>query len=356
MKNTLFAVTTTLALLFTGCDSSDRAESGKRSTAGTEATQPGPDQHGANSGEPVAQGRGEHSQHGEHDEQTGGGGHGDAEAHDTPHGGHVKLSDRQIEAAGIGLAQAGPAEIRTSVPLYGVIAPNAERMREVGARFPGVITAVAKRIGDSVKQGEVLATVESNESLQTYNVTAPLAGVVTARHANPGEQTGDRSLFTVADLSSVWVELSLFPRDLPKVKTGQIVRVRSTDANLSAEGKVVYVAPFGTSANQTLTARVLLDNADRKWAPGLYVNADLTVGTAAVPLAISSTALQTLETRNVVFVQDGQDFAPRPVQLGRSDGESTEVLAGLIAGDTYATKNSFILKAELGKGEAEHEH
>ena len=229
-------------------------------------------------------------------------------------------------------------------------------MREVGARFPGVITAVAKRIGDPVKQGEVLATVESNESLQTYNVTAPLAGVVIARQANPGEQTGDRALFTVADLSTVWVELSLFPRDLPKVKAGQTVRVRSTDANLTADGKIVYVAPFGTSANQTLTARVLLANADRKWAPGLYVNAELTVSTANVPLAISSSALQTLETRNIVFVQDGEDFAPRPVQLGRSDGESTEVLAGLSSGDTYATKNSFILKAELGKGEAEHEH
>jgi cobalt-zinc-cadmium efflux system membrane fusion protein len=337
-----------LALAMTGCDSSGRA---------------GADNHGA-----TVAAHAEGSRRGDaHDadadaEKNGsahGGGideHGATEHGVYAHGGHVKLSDQQIEAANIGLAQAGPAEIRTQVPLYGVIAPNAERVREVGARFPGVIIAVNKRIGDPVKRGEVLATVESNESLQTYNVTAPLAGVVTVRQANPGEQTGDRALFTVADLSTVWVELSLFPRDLPKVKLGQTVRVRSTDANLTASGKIVYVAPFGTSANQTLTARVLLDNADRIWAPGLYVNAELTVDTAAVPLAISSNALQTLATRNVVFVQDGEDFAPRPVQLGRSDGQSTEVLAGLNAGDTYATKNSFILKAELGKDAAGHEH
>ncbi|HEY4352332.1 MAG TPA: efflux RND transporter periplasmic adaptor subunit, partial [Paraburkholderia sp.] len=256
------------------------------------------------------------------------------EAHENAHA-HVKLSARQIEAAGIGLAQAGPAEIRSHLPLYGVIAPNAERMREVGARFPGVIVTVAKRVGDSVKQGDVLATVESNESLQTYDITAPLSGVITARQANPGEQTGDRALFTVADLSTVWVELSLFPRDLPKVKAGQAVRVRSTDANLSADGKIVYVAPFGTSANQTLTARALLGNADRRWAPGLYVNAELIVGTASVPLAIASSALQTLDARNVVFVRGAEGFEPRPVQVGRDDGESTEVLAGLNAGDTY---------------------
>lgn len=269
--------------------------------------------------------------------------------------GHVQLSDGQIKAAGIGLASAGPAEIRESLPLYGVIAPNAERVREVAARFPGVIHTVAKSVGDSVKQGETLATVESNESLQTYKVTAPLAGVVTARNANPGEQTGEKSLFTVADLSSVWVELSLFPRDVQKVRVGQVVHVKGSDANLTAEGKVVYVAPFGSSSNQTLSARVLLDNQQRKWPPGLYVTAEVVLGTTPVPLAISSQALQTIEEQNVVFVKSEAGFEPRPVRLGRSDGESTEVLAGLNAGDPYATRNSFVLKAELGKGEAAHE-
>src|SRR6185369_4714567 len=115
------------------------------------------------------------------------------EEHGSPHEDNVKLTAEQVEAAGIVVAQAGPAEIRSRLPLYGVIAPNAERVREVGARFPGVITTVAKRVGDPVKQGEVLATVESNESLQTYNVWAPLSGVITARQANPGEQTGDRA-------------------------------------------------------------------------------------------------------------------------------------------------------------------
>ena len=341
MKNVLLVTTAAFALVLSGCDRDDRAEPGAaRSAAALSPAHRDSDGHD-DGATPAA---GAHASHGARNslEDTGN------------RGAHIKLSAQQIEAAGIGLAQVGPAEIRSRVPLYGVIAPNAERVREVGARFPGVITAVTKRVGDSVKQGEVLATVESNESLQTYNVTAPLTGVVTARQANPGEQTGDRALFTVADLSTVWVELSLFPRDLPKVKTGQTVRVRSTDANLSADGKIVYVAPFGTSANQTLTARVLLDNADRKWAPGLYVNADLTVGTASVPLAISSSALQTLQTRNVVFVRGDEGFEPRTVQLGRDDGESTEVLAGLNAGDTYATKNSFILKAEIGKGEAAH--
>ena len=234
-----------------------------------------------------------------------------------------------------------------------MIAPNAERVREVAARFPGVIRTVGKKVGDAVRQGESLASIESNESLQTYAVASPLAGVVTTRNANPGEQSGDKSLFTVADLSTVWVELSLFPRDVAKVHVGQSVRVKSADAGLSGDGKVVYVAPFGSASNQTLSARVLLDNTARKWAPGLYVTADVTLAESSVPLAIRAEAVQTVNEDSVVFVQDADGFKPRPVRLGRGDGEITEVLEGLKPGETYATTNSFVLKAELGKGEVE---
>lgn len=270
-------------------------------------------------------------------------------------GEHIALSADQIAAAGLELAEAGAAKIHETLPLYGTIVPNAERTREVAARFPGAVRGVDKRIGDPVKQGETLATVEANESLETYAVTAPLSGVVTARNTNPGEQTGDKPLFTVADLSTVWVELSLFPRDAGKVRVGQRVRVANPDTKQSALGEIIYVVPFGRAESQTLTARVLLDNADRRWAPGLYVTASVLLDESSVPLAIRSEALQTLEGRSVVFVQTDGGFAPKPVELGRSDGEHTAVVAGLDAGARYVTKNSFILKAELGKGEAEHE-
>ncbi len=285
-----------------------------------------------------------------HDEK----GHGE-EGHEEG-GGAIKLSPEQLKAAGIAVAVAEPAGIRESMPLYGVVTPNAERVRQVSARFPGAIRSVSKKVGDAVREGETLAVIESNESLRSYSLTAPLTGVVTERNANPGEQAGEKSLFTVADLSSVWVELSLFPRDVAKVRVGQKVRVKGADIPQPGEGTVVYVAPFGSAANQTLSARVLLDNTDRRWAPGLYVTAEVTLTEATVPLAIRSEALQNLEGKNVVFVLDADGFEPRPVQLGRSDGERTEVLLGLSAGDRYASANSFILKAELGKGSAEHAH
>jgi len=268
----------------------------------------------------------------------------------------IALSPAQIDAAGIEVATVASAVIRESLPLYGVVAPNAVRVRAVAARFPGMIRSVTKNIGDAVRQGEVLATVESNESLQTYAVAAPLDGVVTARNANPGEQAGDAPLFTVADLSTVWVELSLFPRDVAKVHVGQTVRVKSPDTGLSAEGRVIYVAPFGQAANQTLTARVLLDNPAGHWKPGLYVTAEVTLAETQALRSVRTEAVQSLEGRDVVFVLDDDGFEPRRVRIGRSDADYTELLDGLEAGDRYATRNSFVLKAELGKGEAEHGH
>ena len=75
-----------------------------------------------------------------------------------------------------------------------------------------------------------------------------------------------------------------------------------------------------------------------------------------MPLAVKSESLQTLEERTVVFVRNEEGFEARPLELGRVDSEFSEVRAGVAAGESYATKNSFILKAELGKGDAEHGH
>lgn len=267
----------------------------------------------------------------------------------------IKLSPEQIKASEIGIATAGPINIRETLPLYGVITANAERVREVTARFPGVIRSVNRKVGDTARQGESLATVESNESLQTYSIASPLSGVITARNANPGEQTAEKMLFTVADLSTVWVELSLFPRDVAKVRLGQNVLIKSSEAGLQSIGKVVYVAAFGQAANQTLTARVLLDNSERRWAPGLYVSAEVTLSETEVPLAIRSEAVQMLDGQSNVFVQDKEGFVPHAVKLGRRDSETAEVLSGLNAGDVYASTNSFVLKAEHLKAQASDE-
>ncbi|HJY38689.1 MAG TPA: efflux RND transporter periplasmic adaptor subunit, partial [Steroidobacteraceae bacterium] len=246
--------------------------------------------------------------------------------------GRTQIVASAAKEAGVVIETAGPRTIDDVLPLYGVIATNPESVRAVSARYPGAIRTVVKSLGDVVKRGEVLATIESNESLQTYSVTAPIGGVITNRHANPGEVADDDPLFVVTDLSNVTADLSVFARDLARVRLGQRARIRSVDRNVESEGRVVYVSPAGAGANQALIVRVKLDNAERRWTPGVYINAELLVGGKEVPVAVRADALQRFRDWQVVFQNEGDAYQAQPVETGRSDGEWVEISSGLPAG------------------------
>lgn len=269
--------------------------------------------------------------------------------------GRTSIAADVAQTAGIGTAVAGAGTIADELVLYGAIAPDATRLRTVHARFAGVIRTVTRNVGDSVSSGDALATIESNESLQTYTVTAPIAGTVTARHAAPGEQTDADALFEIADFSSVWAELDVFARDRPRLKTGLPVAV-TADTGASAMGSVDYLAPVGNRASQSVTARVVLDNADARWTPSQFVEGRVTIGTAPVELAVPLSALQRFRDFDVVFAQVGETYEVRMLELGRRDSSFVEVLEGLAPGTVYVTDNSYLVKADIEKAGASHDH
>jgi cobalt-zinc-cadmium efflux system membrane fusion protein len=269
--------------------------------------------------------------------------------------GRTTIAAEVARDAGIGTATAGPGSIRDELVLYGAIGPDTTRVRQVHARFPGLIRSVARNVGDTVRSGEALATIESNESLQTYAVTAPIAGTITERHAAPGEQTDAESLFEIADFSSVWAELDVFSRDRPRLREGMPVAI-STDNGLTAEGEIAYLAPVGNRASQSLTARVVLDNADGRWTPGQFVEGRVTIAITPVALAVPLSALQRFRELDVVFAQVGETYEVRMLTLGRRDARFVEVLAGLTPGTTYVIDNSYLIKADIEKAGASHDH
>jgi cobalt-zinc-cadmium efflux system membrane fusion protein len=269
--------------------------------------------------------------------------------------GRTTIASDVARAAGIATATAGPGTISDELLLYGAIAPDATRVRAVHARFPGVIRNVNRNVGDAVRSGETLATIESNESLQTYTVLAPIAGIVTARHAAPGEQTDGDALFEIADFSSVWTELDVFSRDRARLRAGLAVAVTG-DNGAAAAGAVDYLAPVGNRASQSVTARVVLDNADGRWTPGQFVEGRVTIGTAPVANAVPLGALQRFREFDVVFAQVGETYEVRMLTLGRRDARFVEVLGGLEPGTTYVTENSYLIKADVEKAGASHDH
>jgi cobalt-zinc-cadmium efflux system membrane fusion protein len=269
--------------------------------------------------------------------------------------GRTTIAADVARTAGIATATAGPGTIRDELVLYGAIMPDATRVRAVHARFAGVIRSVSRDIGDDVRAGDALATIESNESLQTYAVTAPIAGTITARHAAAGEQTDAEPLFTIADFSSVWADLDVFARDRPRLRTGLPVEIEA-EGGIAAMGTIDYLAPVGERASQSVTARVVLDNGDGHWTPGQFVEGRVTVATTPVALAVPLSALQRFREFDVVFARVGDTYEVRMLTLGRRDAQSVEVLDGLEPGTVFVTDNSYLIKADIEKAGASHDH
>jgi cobalt-zinc-cadmium efflux system membrane fusion protein len=269
--------------------------------------------------------------------------------------GRTRIASEMAASAGVDTAIAGPATLVETVPLYGRIVTDPSRQREVTARHPGIIKEVRKRIGDRALAGETLAIVESNESLQSYNVTAPIGGVIVARNANPGEHSADHVLFTIVDSSSVVAELALFPKDRARVKRGAAVQVRLTDSDKAIAGTIDRV-DVQAGTNQSVLARTLLDNREGELLAGSFVTADVAVAERKVPLAVAITALQPFRDFTVVFEQIGDQYEVRMLELGEQRGDWAEVLSGIEPGARYVTKNSYLIKADIEKSGASHDH
>jgi cobalt-zinc-cadmium efflux system membrane fusion protein len=340
----------------------------------------------------------------------------------------IALSEAQIKAAGVTLAQAGPADISTILTLPGEIRFNDDRTAHVVPKLAGVVVSVHAELGETVKRGQLLAVLASsalseqrsellsaqrrltlasttlererklwqdkisaeqdylqakqalNEAeiavqnakqklsvlgtgaaagaqLNQLELRAPFAGVVMEKHLALGEAIKeDANVFTISDLSTVWADFAVPPQDLNRVRVGEAVIVRASAFEAQASGKISYVGSLLGEQTRTANARVALSNPERAWRPGLFVYVDVQSGLSAAAVTVAAGALQTVDGQPAIFVRNAQGFTVQPVKLGRSDGKLTEILQGLPAGATYAAANSFVLKAELGKGSAEHEH
>ena len=350
--------------------------------------------------------------------------------------GRVELSPEAIQSAGIVVETAGSVQMKTVLELPGEIGLNIDRVVHVVPRLSGVITAVYKNLGDTVKHGEVIAVLESRElaelksayiaflkrlelarstfdrkerlwrekissekdylasrqalaeeeinlqvttqkllalglsqtdlnsipemtgrGLTRYELKAQFEGTVIKKDIAVGEAIKeDADIFAIADLCTVWVEVTIYAKDLNVVKVGQNVTVRSKVLGLEADGVLEYLGPLVGEQTRTARGRVVVQNLEGQWRPGLFATVEVVHEEVSVSVAVPVDAIQTYRDWSVVFVQYGNLFEVRPLELGRKDGRWVEVLHGLLPGERYVARNSFILKAELGKAGATHEH
>lgn len=268
----------------------------------------------------------------------------------------IEITPEMIRLNNIVIEKAAPREFLTQLHVLGKIVPNEERTLFVSPRFPGVVRQVNKKLGDFVVKGETLAVIESNETLQNYDVKSEMSGTVIKRNINVGMSlSGQETIFVVSDLSSVWADFQLYRRDFFKVKKGNPVEVKSMEGGDSQLATIFYLSPYANEGTQTTMARALLSNEKKQWTPGLFVTGEITAEKVEVPVAIREDALQMYENHTVVFKYLDGSFEMVPVEIGKRSGDWVEVVSGLNSGDQYASDNSYILKADFDKEHATHD-
>lgn len=284
--------------------------------------------------------------------------HDDSPDHNSREDEHNEEAATQIKAElaaqqGIGIAEARNGTIERHVKVYGRLELPTDQHVSVQARFPGLIKSVSVKLGQTVAKGQVMAVVESNDSLKDYPLRAPIAGVVQSRQAGVGEITTSTPLFTLVNTQSLWATLKVFSNQRFEVEPGLAVHIVHNGHR--HDGRIESLAPV-SDGKPYILARTTLANPNGDMAPGDLVEGEIDAEVVSVPLVIDNRALQTLGTKQVVFVREGERYSAREVSLGRTDGTRSEVLSGLAVGEHYVVENSYLIKADIEKSGAAHEH
>jgi len=263
----------------------------------------------------------------------------------------VRLSPEDLREFDIGVETAVSGKLTMTAKLPGEITYNADHLAHIAPRFPGMVKEVRKQLGDHVQKGEVLALIESSESLSPYEVISLIEGTVVEKHATVGEVVkDDAEIYQVADLNTVWLNLTVYQKDLSAIRVGQPVTVSVGTGMSDVKGTISYISPTVDEHTRTARARAVLSNRDGALRPGLFVTADVVVSTHNVPVLVPRTALQTIDDQVSVFVKTSEGFQPKSVITGRSNDTNAEIISGLAAGQQYVAKGAFTLKAQLSKG------
>jgi cobalt-zinc-cadmium efflux system membrane fusion protein len=339
----------------------------------------------------------------------------------------IELTPEEIQEIDLRTAVAGSGTIDIHISLAGEIRVNQDRMAHIVPRVEGVVAEVNKKLGDTVKAGEVIAVIESRELadakagylaaveryeiaklsydreeklwkekisseqdyldkrqvlteasiekraaeqklhaigfdesyleklpsepeqlLTRFEIKAPFEGTIIEKHIVLGELVGtDSSVCIVADLSSVWVDLQVYPKDLNYIKTAQQVVISADSEIPDTNGVISYVGPIVGEETRTALARVVLTNESGVFRPGLFINAQAAVSETKAKVVVPKNVIQSLEGRKCVFIKDDHGFEPVFVKIGLTDTTHSEILSGLAAGQEYVTEGAFALKAKI---------
>lgn len=269
--------------------------------------------------------------------------------------GRVRIAPDVAQAMDILTAAAKSQEMVERASVFGRVIPDVNAMQHLSARFDGVVKAIHVSLGQQVSAGTPLLTIESNESLKPYTLHAPNNGEVTAVSINVGEATGNGSVVTILDQRRLVVELKVFPHIRKQLAVGNSVVVHGDGVEDAVLGKVIHIAN-SLNGDQSADVRVAIPAQSSALLQGQFITAEIEVARYTVDLAVKRAGLQSFRDFTVVYAKVGDEYEVRMLELGREAGEWVEVLGGLESGTEYVAENSYIIKADIEKSGASHDH
>lgn len=257
-----------------------------------------------------------------------------------------QLAEFEAETAAQKLRMLGLSEAALAGLAAGLPAGEADEGQARECTDPNCTDCAANH-GDATGQTPS-ASQPVRANLGWYKIKAPFDGVIVQKHITRGERVGDDAdIFTIADTSSVWVNLTVYTRNLASVRKGQEVVLRVDHSGAQARGRVAMITPFIDESTRSATARIVLDNHDGRWVPGAFVTGFVSNSEDNLPVVVSRDAVQTIEGRDVVFVEHEDGLEMAPVTTGRADRTNVEIVAGLAPGTRYVSGGAFQLKATV---------
>ncbi|RMB08608.1 efflux RND transporter periplasmic adaptor subunit [Eilatimonas milleporae] len=269
--------------------------------------------------------------------------------------GRTQIEDAIATAAGVQTEIAGPASIRQTLTATGVVAFAPDAVAEVKSPYVARVLSVDVSVGDRVRRGAPVIRLENVSTLQPITLTAPIDGVVLERRTNVGDVSGGDGLLCIGDTAQLEARLHIFPQDRPRVNVGMPVRIAHPGGNGTIAAKVFAYMPITAMGSQTLIARAVLP-PDTNLLPGMRITGEIETGAMDAPLAVRTAALQRFRDFTVVFAKVGETYEVRMLDLGPQDRDWAAVRGGLAPGTEYVTANAFLIKADVEKSGASHDH
>lgn len=269
--------------------------------------------------------------------------------------GRTQISGKIAREMGIKTEAVGEATLHQTIPIYGKLKWPPGSKRKLKARFPGEIKKMHVKLGDKVTKGQVLATIESNESLKNYELKSPLNGIISLLSLNEGELAEDHPILEVTQTKTILAELAVFPMDWKKIKLKAPVSmtINGVDQTYKSQIEGIY---SNARPDQAKVFWASLDNSKGLLSENLFVSAKVEIAKVKVPLAVKRIGLQAFRDFTVVYEKIDDQYEVRMLELGRKAGPWVEVLGGISSGSKYVTENSYIIKADIEKSGASHDH